>query len=156
MKKRYALKKPKIILRFIDKKRKDFKLFSAKKTQWHNMCDEIQIRPYHNWCGYFKKTYNTPKKRTPCLNLWTTLAINSDADVSICSLDHAKEGIVGNIKRTHLEDIWNGQRLNTYRKKHLCNDYKNLKPCQGCTEWRHNIEFWKQNNATNKFIYATV
>jgi len=137
--------KPKITLRFIDKKKK-FQIVNAKITKWRNMSDEIEIRPYHTWCGYFKRTYPVPKKRLPCLSLWTTLAINWDGDVSICSLDYAKEGIVGNVKKVMLKNIWHGKKINLYRKKHLQGDYKNLNPCENCTEWRHNKSFWTKEN----------
>lgn len=137
--------RPRVALRFIDKKG-DFRLIDAKRTRWQDLSDEIEIRPYHNWCGHFQRSYDIPKKGTPCLSLWTTLAINWDGDVSICSLDYAKQGIVGNVKKSTLKDIWQGKKLRFYRKKQLYNDYKNLKPCKNCTEWRHNVEFWTQEN----------
>lgn len=144
---RGTLKKqrPQIILRTITKKGK-YKITEAAKTKWHAIADKIETRPYHTWCGYFKRCYPIPKNRTPCLSLWTTLAVNWNGDVSICSLDYKKEGVVGNVKKSTLQEIWKGDRLKYYRKLHLEGDYHCLKPCQYCTEWRHNTAFWIKKN----------
>jgi len=145
---RNKLKKngPKLTLRFIYKGNKNFTLLNPQKTKWAGLADKIEIRPYHNWCGYFKRPYAVPKNRTPCLNLWTTLAINWNGSVSICSLDYAGVGTLGSLKKESLKDIWKGENLRLYRKRHLDNDYKNLQPCKNCTEWRHNVGFWTPEN----------
>ena len=65
------------------------------------------------------------------------MAINSDGTVSACCVDWKRKLIVGNAKDNSLVDIWNGQRYNNLRIKHLKGRRNKIAYCKNCGQLTH-------------------
>lgn len=108
--------------------------------------DIINIDTLMGWSGTDKKDFtlgmdvNTgmnsenilKKDRLICPEPFKTLAINFNGEVSICCVDWAMATIVGNVQDENLIDIWNGERLNIFRKMQIQGRRKDLNACSDC------------------------
>lgn len=74
-----------------------------------------------------------------CPYIFYSLSINSDGSVSLCFLDWGKKMVVGDIKREHFKDIWNGKKLFEYRKMHLMKERKQHPVCGVCGQLSHGL-----------------
>ena len=142
LKRKTQFQRPEIVLRIIDMPATKSDLEAFQKS-WSGRIDRVEIREFRTWAGHYKdKSKPLRSQRSPCLGLWTTLAVNWDGEVSICSMDFAKKGVVGDVKQGSIYDIWNGESLNRIRKSHLRGDYSQLPLCKQCLDWRNGEKFW--------------
>jgi len=81
---------------------------------------------------YFRKLGVTATPRVPCGMLWGSTSILYDGRVSACCRDYHGELIMGNILEQSLLDIWNGEKYNNLRKKHLEGDVSDIPMCNNC------------------------
>ncbi len=72
--------------------------------------------------------------RLPCTQLWKVLNIFWNGQVSSCCHDALGDMVLGNIKNNTLKELWNSDRANEFRKKHVENDLEGT-ICETCTEW---------------------
>lgn len=109
----------------------------ALKTRWRNVADEIVITPYHDWAGRIAVQHapEVPAVRFPCAYLWYYPSINWDGKVSVCCIDSANRGIVGDVSTTTLADVWRGDALRVFREAHLKRDFSATPLCGSCTFW---------------------
>lgn len=146
LKKSERKKSPRVVVQIVDmdKTREEIAIF---KKKWIHLIDEVRIREFHTWGGYINESSLEQKnKRNPCFSLWTTLAVNWDGDVSICSLDFNKQAVLGNVKESSLYEIWQSPRLKKLRIRHLGGDFENLSPCDSCSGWQYHPDFWTKQN----------
>lgn len=143
LRKKRGLEKPKIIVDFLESG-----MNSAEESEfvsfWKKVADYICISRVHDWAG--KKTLpdSTLQKSyiyqslVPCRLPFTELVIAWDGQALLCCLDIEGEEVVGDAKKEHLWDIWNGESLKTIRKKQLTMKIDDLKLCRSC----QNRVFW--------------
>lgn len=81
---------------------------------------------------YFRGFGTTVTSRVPCRMLWGSTSILYDGRVSACTRDYHGELIMGNILEQSLLDIWNGEKYNNLRKKHLERDVPDIPMCNNC------------------------
>lgn len=106
--------------------------------EWESQVDEIYINPYDTWAGVMpdRAVHERPKKRTPCPQLWRHLTILWSGDVSICCRDYDGQGVIDNIRKVHLKEIfWFNQKLLQHRRDHLEGNYHKVPLCAPCNEW---------------------
>jgi radical SAM protein with 4Fe4S-binding SPASM domain len=72
-----------------------------------------------------------------CPYIFYSLSINSDGKVSLCFLDWSRKLIVGDVKREHFKDIWNGRALFEHRIAHLQKKRKKHPVCGACGQLTH-------------------
>ena len=76
------------------------------------------------------------KKRPPCAGLWNTPMVHVNGEVTTCCLDEKLENKVGNLQQNSLQDIWNGEVMNNWRKAHIEGRFDESGPlCTRCN-WR--------------------
>jgi len=65
--------------------------------------------------------------------------VTFDGDVILCSLDWQRQGVVGNLRSSTLEKIWNSRLYNGLRKKMIKKTYADVECCRGCTNTRLSV-----------------
>ena len=53
-----------------------------------------------------------------CPQLWQRMTILWDGTILPCNEDEEAKGAIGNVQDITIEEVWNGERLNTLRQKH--------------------------------------
>ncbi len=72
-------------------------------------------------------------RRNPCSRLWHGPAfVDTDGSVYASPGVLYKAGPVGNVKEQSLADIWNGDRMQCMRRRHLSGDVSGLVECVDC------------------------
>lgn len=85
--------------------------------------------------NYQKKSPTIPEIGI-CLDFLNHLAINYNGDVSICvRFDPDKVGVIGNIKETPLDKIWNSEKRLAWKKLHVEGQRNNVPLCSKCEFW---------------------
>jgi radical SAM protein with 4Fe4S-binding SPASM domain len=98
--------------------------------------DSFVLKEMHNWAGRIEKE-KRGKKYSLCPFPWNALIIYWNGEVLPCTQDFFGEFIVGNVNRTSLTDIWNGEQMRFLRKKLSEGNIKELKTCSRCDRvWR--------------------
>lgn len=128
----------------------DVNLSEAQKEIFLNhfspISDSINIDTLMGWSSTEKKDFllgkdvdtgmdsksEIKKDRSICPEPFKTLSINVNGDVSICCVDWAMTTVIGNVKNESLLDIWNGERIKTFRRTHLDGNRVKLKACSNC------------------------
>lgn len=86
-----------------------------------------------------------PVKRSPCILPFAALSVHCNGDVSACHLGCSdKSLIVGNIMNATFEEIWNGDKWNTIRRKLLKGDLQGLL-CEKCDTWHFLSGYYDTN-----------
>jgi radical SAM protein with 4Fe4S-binding SPASM domain len=76
------------------------------------------------------------KDRPPCAGLWNTPMIHVNGEVTTCCLDEHLENTIGNITEHSLDQLWNGAKMNRWRKAHIAGKFEASGPlCTRCN-WR--------------------
>jgi len=109
----------------------------ALAARWVGVADEVVVTPYHDWAGRIavQAAPSVPAARYPCAYLWYYPSINWDGKVSVCCIDSANRGIVGDVSVTPLAEIWRGPTLAAFRESHLRGDFGAQPLCGSCTFW---------------------
>jgi MoaA/NifB/PqqE/SkfB family radical SAM enzyme len=68
-----------------------------------------------------------------------SFSINSDGLVSVCFLDWARKLIVGDTNVNSVLEIWNGEKMRSYRKMFLDGNRKKHQVCGGCGQMTHGL-----------------
>lgn len=62
--------------------------------------------------------------------------VHVDGSVTTCCLDEHMENCIGNLRETPLSALWNGDRMNAWRRAHVIGDFAASGPlCPRCN-WR--------------------
>lgn len=108
------------------------------RERWTGIADEVQVTGVHNWSGAIKDLTITDEqtdKRFPCALLWYMLAINSNGKVSTCNVDWNYSGVVGDVYKESIKEIWNGKQIKLFRENHLKGIWNCPNICDGCVIW---------------------
>ena len=104
------------------------------------------LEVYEHWSGLInekdipkgailsKTSSYEQKKKSPCFEMYRRAHILSNGSVGVCSCrDIEGEIVIGDVNKSSLEDIWNGKKLEKYRK-----DWPNSMPkvCMNCDRYR--------------------
>lgn len=82
-----------------------------------------------------KETKQKRKKKVqPCVLLWRQLAIYWDGTVVGCCMDFLSRGVIGDVSKESLADIWNGEKMQQLRKQHAEGNQNNMHLCKECTQ----------------------
>ncbi len=115
------------------------------KNLFESVADEIEIEPVMNWNdpkeGNLSGTSSEQllqsdffkNKKNVCPSPFYVLVIHSDLNVSVCCVDWSKQTQIGNLNRTSLRDIWDGQELHEFQIKHLEGNRALIPACAKCT-----------------------
>lgn len=80
-------------------------------------------------------TYNNspdPKISSPCTFLWDRMYVWFDGKCNPCDADYKSYLSYGNVANETIKNIWNGDKLNELREKHLKSKRVEINPCDRC------------------------
>ena len=89
---------------------------------------------------------NTPTKKTePCVWPFERLNVDTLGRVALCGQDISfrTSKLFPNIWDASIQDIWQGEMFNWYRKMHLDGQGAECAPCRGCSAWFAGIRDWE-------------
>jgi radical SAM protein with 4Fe4S-binding SPASM domain len=105
---------PKLILSFV--RRDDSAEERAFIEHWKDKADKIHVTDLHNWAG----TLPTGSEvNYPCYRPWLTFTVLWDGRVALCCADFDGKVVLGDLRSSTIEEIWNADAYRQVRRSHL-------------------------------------
>ena len=108
---------------------------------WHNYADHVNIRPVHQHGALIKENLRVTKKnkkqvqRLPCSIIWKRVSIDYQGNLRFCEVDWELKGIMGSIKDSCIEDIWNSKNYKELRGLHIEKRFSEIPLCSICKSY---------------------
>ncbi|HEX5215328.1 MAG TPA: radical SAM/SPASM domain-containing protein [Vicinamibacterales bacterium] len=105
---------PKLILSFV---RQDNSADEqAFIDEWSKIADKVHITDLHNWAGTLNAKSDV---QYPCYRLWLTFTVLWDGRVSLCCADFDGRNVLGDLRTSTIQEIWNSPLYRAARRQHL-------------------------------------
>ena len=101
--------------------------------------DRVLIRTIPDTFGYRKEEISNIDDF--CINILTSVSIQSDGDVTVCCFDWGKELVIGNVYEQSLREIWNGERRKELVRRWLTGDLP--EKCKYCKYRSPQLLHWR-------------
>ena len=124
-----GIKKPRVIYRLLGE--------ITNSERWYELPGLIATRTLHSPMGSFKyeKTPTIPEIGI-CVEALNHLAISVNGDVSMCvRFDPERVGVIGNVYKNTLDEIWNGDLRQKYLQLHIDGKRDEIPLCSKCEYW---------------------
>jgi radical SAM protein with 4Fe4S-binding SPASM domain len=96
--------------------------------------DDIRLQNVNNIFFGNILNYFLKKLVKGCSTPLTTFNILSNGDVILCCDDFSNKLILGNVKDTSIQDIWNSKQYKKIREMLFKGDYENIPACRTCSK----------------------
>jgi MoaA/NifB/PqqE/SkfB family radical SAM enzyme len=107
-------RRPKLILSFVRQNNSEDE--RAFIEHWRAIADKIHITDLHNWAGTLNRQSDV---NYPCYRPWLTFTALWDGRVSLCCADFDGRQILGDLRISSIQEIWNSEAYRTVRREHL-------------------------------------
>jgi radical SAM protein with 4Fe4S-binding SPASM domain len=108
---------------------------SGYKKFWSKYADEIVI--HQSFDPLRKKDKNLARKhKKRCPQLWQRLVVSWNGDVHTCCVDWASKGILGNVTKKSLSELWVGNKENRIRQLYRMRLGWITEPCKSCDNFK--------------------
>ena len=137
---RDELKSPTKIMVSIIAQKQALHEVEAFQSYWGQYVDEVLVRGLNNDLGIVEveETYFDEKTtRWPCPQFWKRVTINMHGDVRFCVEDWRNNGVVGNVKDTTIQQIWQREPYDKFRQLHTTGRWGDMAMCEKCMDWQH-------------------
>jgi len=129
--------KPNVVLQMIDLDctREEQSTFKEKFADYPDI--HIMIKGFSNWAGQVNEIDQLVEKpifpisNVKCFEPWRALTIYWDGTVVPCCNDFDSAIELGNVKNSTIKSIWNGEKMQGFRKQHL-KDKSSIDLCKLC------------------------
>jgi radical SAM protein with 4Fe4S-binding SPASM domain len=108
---------------------------------WSSRVDFVNVAPLNNRVKSLSRYPYRYHRRHAC-NLWRSLFVFANGDVTICCEDVFGKEIIGNLKENSVQEIWTGKRMQEIRKLHLEGKWDEIPLCRTCDVWSRVDEPW--------------
>lgn len=120
------------------------------KNRWSSVdgVDKINLKPLDTWGGQISEINkldimgdgeNEENEHRPhCPNLWYHAYVFWNGDLVCCERDFDAVAPLGNVK-DGVMNVWNGQKMQELRRKHIDMNLSDVQSCKNCNECR----WWK-------------
>lgn len=137
----------KIIASVIDQRAIADKLDSVVRF-WENRVDNVQVRKFLTWgIGDESQSANPipyiTDHHTPCPFPFERLNMDSRGKIEFCGFDIRGETDFGNVHEMSIEEVWQGEKFNRWRRLLLDGRYGEISVCVKCPDWRYRS--WEHN-----------
>jgi len=133
-KKKMNKEKPRITITMVRTKLIDSQIDDIK-SYWGKRNVSVHIQPMENRAsGYIRDEGLNPEEWKPyihCKRLFKQAYILYNGDMVLCCADWERTTILGNVREKSIEDVWNGEKAVSIRRKFLSGDTKGLL-CHSC------------------------
>jgi radical SAM protein with 4Fe4S-binding SPASM domain len=127
--------RPRLILSFV--RQHDSAEERSFITHWSQRADKVHITDLHNWAGTLNAESDV---NYPCYRQWLTFTVLWDGRVSLCCADFDGKEILGDLRTSTIQDIWNNERYREVRRAHL--DHGGPSICQTCDLPKKDSPLW--------------
>jgi radical SAM protein with 4Fe4S-binding SPASM domain len=127
--------RPKLILSFV--RQHDSAEERSFIAHWSKRADKVHITDLHNWAGTLNAESDV---NYPCYRQWLTFTVLWDGRVSLCCADFDGKEILGDLRTSTIQDIWNNDRYREVRRAHL--DHGGPSICQTCDLPKKDSPLW--------------
>jgi len=87
----------------------------------------------NRWLHEEKSVQHKSAPKEYCEYPWTSLTVMAAGSVVPCTQDYDCEMVMGNVNEQSLDEIWNGEKYNKFRKLHILGDFpKDFKCSDRC------------------------
>jgi hypothetical protein len=128
-------RRPKLILSFV--RQDDSEEERAFIDRWSRVADKIHITDLHNWAGTLNHLSDV---NFPCYRPWLTFTVLWDGRVSLCCADFDGKVVLGDLRTSTINDIWNAEPYRRTRRAHLDSGGPDI--CQACDLPRKDSPLW--------------
>jgi radical SAM protein with 4Fe4S-binding SPASM domain len=127
--------RPRLILSFV---RQDNSADEQAFIQeWSKVADKIHITDLHNWAGTLNGQSDV---RYPCYRLWQTFTVLWDGRVSLCCADFDGRNVLGDLRTSTIEQVWNSKPYRAVRRQHLESGGPEI--CRSCDLPKKDSPLW--------------
>lgn len=127
--------RPKLILSFV--RQGDSAEEQAFIDRWRGRADKIHVTDLHNWAGTL---HDESDVRFPCYRVWLTFTVLWDGRVALCCADFDGRHILGDLRTSTIQEIWNSEAYRETRRAHL--DHGGPSICQACDLPKKDSPLW--------------
>lgn len=115
------------------------------KKQWSKRqgIDEVEVKEFVTWNGSIpeitelgnKFSHKFKRKNLfPCIWSWSKITILWDGRVVPCCFDYDAKSVLGDLNKETIEDIWNGEKMQEFRKQTIEGSFPENHLCKYCRE----------------------
>jgi radical SAM protein with 4Fe4S-binding SPASM domain len=134
--------RPRVVVQFI-RMRENEQEVQGFFDEWSQKGCDVSVNWLDTWAGQMRSlvsqvAFHNPANqfdRTPCADLWYKMAINWEGKVVLCCHDFSALGVIGDLTRQSVSEVWNGDAVQQLRRAHAKRDYQRTSLCRGCREW---------------------
>lgn len=128
-------RRPKLILSFV---RQDNSVEEqAFIEHWRRIADKIHVTNLHNWAGTLNRESNVTY---PCYRPWLTFTVLWDGRVSLCCADFDGKEILGDLRTSSIDEVWNAESYRRVRREHLESGGPDI--CRSCDLPKKDSPLW--------------
>ena len=125
--------KPTIVAKFMVEAGNKGELAKFKRD-WEPLVDKLLITFPHNWGGHVNvKASEQLRGNSPCAMPFRHLVVLWDGRVPLCCLDGEGEMVLGNLRKSTLGEVWQGEAFQSVRESHLRGETNSLPLCRSCS-----------------------
>ena len=128
-------RRPKLILSFV--RQENSVEEQAFIEHWRRIADKIHITDLHNWAGTLNRESDV---NFPCYRQWLTFTVLWDGRVSLCCADFDGREILGDLRTSTIEAVWNGEAYRRVRREHLRSGGPDI--CRSCDLPKKDSPLW--------------
>lgn len=109
---------------------------------WKDKVDRVRIYTEHSADdnpGSIDQILPDFPNRLPCNKPFTDMVIYWNGEVALCNHDWTrleKGSSIGNVRDSHIAQIWRSQPYSTLRKLHMEGNLSGITPCHHCDHWK--------------------
>lgn len=105
--------------------------------RWESIADEVQIQTIHNYGGAIEQEARiSPEMRYPCQFLWSSITVDWDGLVSLCSVDYQRAEFIADLNTQSVRQAFLCEEYKFFRSQHIQGNYNCHKMCANCNAWQ--------------------
>ena len=128
-------RRPRLILSFV--RQGDSEDERAFIEHWRRRADKIHVTDLHNWAGTLHRESDV---KYPCYRPWLTFTALWDGRVALCCADFDGREILGDLRTSSIEEIWNSEPYRAARRQHLESGGPEI--CRSCDLPKKDSPLW--------------
>jgi radical SAM protein with 4Fe4S-binding SPASM domain len=128
-------KRPKLILSFV--RQGNTADEQAFIDEWRQVADKIHVTELHNWAGTLNSSSDV---RFPCYRMWLTFTVLWDGRVSLCCADFDGRHVLGDLRTSTIQEIWNSPIYRAVRRQQLSDGGPEI--CRTCDLPKKDSPLW--------------
>lgn len=103
---------------------------------WHKRLSDIDMAHFMPYSANEAGEEGDAAVRYPCISVFSSMVIRSNGQVDLCCADYSfGEMTLGDINKTPIIEIWQGDKFRAIRKMHLEGNRDKIALCRGCESW---------------------